>query len=272
LLLVAGGAASHKRGVPELFDMKLRALRRDRAARSGPELFLYERVFDDCLDRIALLERRFERALLIGCPDAGWPERLVPVAERIDVRDPGPQFAASSGGSQIIEDAWEPEETSYDLVLSVGTLDTVNDLPLAVRLIRYAMRSDGLFIGAVSGGDTLPQLRLAMRAADALSGVASPHIHPRIEASALSPLLADAGFVKPVVDIDRIHVSYPSLGRLVEDLRAMGATNVLHARALPLARAQLEAAAMAFAALGEGGRTREKFEIVHFAAWTAQNG
>src|SRR5690348_3921935 len=36
----------------DLFDMKLRALRRDRAQRTGAELFLYERAFDDCLDRV----------------------------------------------------------------------------------------------------------------------------------------------------------------------------------------------------------------------------
>ena len=55
--------------MPDLFDMKLRALRRDRAARIGPELFLFDRIFDDCLERLALVNRRFERALLIGCPN-----------------------------------------------------------------------------------------------------------------------------------------------------------------------------------------------------------
>ena len=42
----------------ELFDMRMRAMRRDRAARIGPELFLYERAFADCLERIELMQRR----------------------------------------------------------------------------------------------------------------------------------------------------------------------------------------------------------------------
>src|SRR5262249_18646983 len=46
LALVARNSASHKRPVPDLFDMELRALRRDRAFRRGAELFLYERAFD----------------------------------------------------------------------------------------------------------------------------------------------------------------------------------------------------------------------------------
>jgi NADH dehydrogenase [ubiquinone] 1 alpha subcomplex assembly factor 5 len=252
--------------------MKLRSLRRDRAARTGPELFLLERVFADCLERILLMDRRFERALLIGCPDPGWPARLQSAADEVESVDPGPLFADAAGGTPIIEDAWEPPAQSYDLVLALGTLDTVDDLPLALRLIAYAMQRDGLLVGAMSGGDTLPQLRAAMRSADALSGVAAPHVHPRVEPSALSPLLADAGFERPVVDVERVQVSYPSLERLVGDLRAMGATNVLASKAPPLTRAQRAAAGRAFAGAARDGRTIESFEILHFAAWAAASG
>jgi SAM-dependent methyltransferase len=258
--------------VPELFDMRLRALRRDRAARAGVELFLFERVFDDCIERIELANRRFGRALLIGCPDPAWPSRLGRFASTVDLADPGALFAAAAGGSEIIEDAWEPVASAYDLVLAIGTLDTINDLPLALRLIRYAMKPDGLLIGAVAGGDTLPRLRAAMRSADAVSGFASPHAHPRIEPSAVSPLLVSAGFVAPVVDVDRLEVSYRSLGRLVADLRAMGATSVLREKAAPLTRAQFAAASRAFAEAGDGQRTTETFELLHFAAWTPASG
>jgi hypothetical protein len=254
--------------VPDLFDMYARALRRDRADRTGPELFLIERAFDDCLERIELLQRRFQRALLIGCPDPEWPSRLATFAGEIDVRDPGPLFAAGSDGRIIIEDAWQPKEAGYDLVLAVGTLDTVNQLPLALRLISYSMQADSSFIGAVSGGDTLPQLRSAMRAADAVTGGAAPHVHPRIEAAALAPLLADCGFVNPVVDVDRVPVSYPSLNRLVSDLRGMGAGNILTARPRFVGKGPRSAAMRAFSAAGDGERTVEMFEILHFAAWT----
>ncbi|HET7606101.1 MAG TPA: SAM-dependent methyltransferase [Sphingomicrobium sp.] len=254
--------------MPELFDITRRAMRRDRAARAGPELFLFERVFADALERIALNDRRFGKALLIGCPDPEWPRRLRGLAEHVDVREPGPLFASLSGGSPLVEDAWEPPAQAYDLVLAIGTLDTVNELPLALRLVRHAMLADGLFIGAMSGGDTLPRLRAAMRAADAAAGVAAPHVHPRIEASALAPLLEHAGFTRPVVDVERARVSYRSLERLVADLRAMGATSILAAAAPPLTRAQRDAAARAFGEAAEDGRTIETFEILHFAAWT----
>lgn len=255
--------------VSVLFDLKLRALRRDRAARIGVEPFLFERAFDDCIERLTLVQRRFEHALLIGSPDASWPDRLRRIVPQVEVRDPGRLFADAAGGDLVVEDDWQPPSAHYDLVLAIGTLDTVNDFPRALLSIRHSMRPEGLFIGALSGGDTLPRLREAMRAADQATGNASPHVHPRIEASALAPLLSAAGFADPVVDVDRVRVSYASLDRLVRDLRSMGATNVLAARSrAPLTRDALNAAARSFAAAGDGERTVETFEILHFAAWS----
>lgn len=251
----------------DLFDMKLRKLRRDRAARIGPELFLYERAFEDCLERLELMQRPFGRALLIGSPNSGWRGRLEQFAAHVEVCDPGELFASRAGGATIVEDEWRPAEAAFDLVIGIGTFDTVNDLPLALRIVAYGLQPGGLFLGALSGGDTLPQLRAAMRAADAVSGAAAPHVHPRIEAAALAPLLADAGFVNPVVDVDRVTVSYRSLHRLVADLRAMGATNILHSAPHFVGRAALSVAGAAFAAAGDGIRTAETFEILHFAAW-----
>ena len=249
--------------------MPLRALRRDRAARNGTELFLFERAFEDCLERLGLVQRRFENALLIGCPDPAWPRRLGELVAHVDVADPGALFAQAAGGQTVVEDRWEPRPDAFDLVLAIGTLDSVNDLPRALKSIAAAMRADSLFIGALSGGDTLPQLRHAMRAADAVAGSAAPHVHPRIEAAALAPLLAQAGFTGPVVDVDRVQVAYRSLDRLIADLRAMAATNLLLARSRrPLGRIAYAAAAAEFARCAEeDGKTTETFEILHLSGW-----
>jgi len=252
-----------------LFDMHLRAARRDRAARVGPELFLLKRAFEDWLDRLSIIQKSFGAALLIGCPDPSWPLRLASVASVLDVRDPGELFARAADGDPIVEDSWEPQKARYDLVIAVGTLDTVNDLARALLTVRWGMGPDGLFLGAMSGGNTIPRLRSAMRAADAVGGAALPHIHPRIEPSALAPLLAEAGFVNPVVDVDRASVGYRSFGRLVSDLRAMAATNILTERSRePLSRAAYAAAAADFAASANDDQTLEIFEILHFACWS----
>ena len=126
----------------DLFDRHLRAIRRDRAARIGPELFLFERAFDECLDRIRDISRKFERALLIGAPSPAWPERLRAIAETVDVLDPGARFASRAGGAQVEEDRHDFGERRYDLCVAIGTLDTVNDLPLALQLLGRSLRPD----------------------------------------------------------------------------------------------------------------------------------
>jgi NADH dehydrogenase [ubiquinone] 1 alpha subcomplex assembly factor 5 len=268
-VLSRGKAPRTSAAVPKLFDMELRALRRDRAARIGPELFLLERAFADCLDRLALVQRRFDRGLLIGCPDPEWPKRLCEFVDDVEVRDPGRLFANAAAGDSIVEDGWTSPPDSYDLVLAIGTLDTVNDLARALKSVCRSLHAESLFLGAFSGGDTVPQLRAAMLAADLVTGVASPHVHPRIEASALAPLLSHAGFVMPVVDVDRVRVAYSSLDRLIADLRRMCATNLLSARSREnLSKPALAAARRCFVEAGDGDRTVETFEILHFAAWT----
>lgn len=253
----------------ELFDLTLRALRRDRAFRRGPELFLHQRAFDDCLERLSLVARPFESALLIGCPDPAWPALLGARAGKVDVVEPGPLFAAAANRLPVREDRWSGPPDCYDLCVAVGTLDTVNDLPGVLRRIRVSLSADALLIGALSGGDSLPRLRAAMFAADQVTGSASPHVHPRIDGPTLASLLGASGFVMPVVDVDRVQISYPSLRSLVADLRAMGATNLLSARdRRPLSRSARQVAEQAFAHAGDGRRTAEQIEILHFAAWT----
>lgn len=253
----------------ELFDLELRAARRDRAFRRGAELFLYERAFEDCLDRLAMIQRRFRSALLIGCPDPAWPERLRERVDEVEIVEPGALFASAAGVEPVVEESWSPNAASHDLCISVGTLDTVNDLPRVLLAIRASLRADGLLIGAMAGGETLPKLRAAMRAADDVQGAATPHLHPRIEPASLAGLLSAAAFANPVVDVDRVRVSYETFDRLVSDLRSMGVTNVLKARPRrPLGKAALSAARREFAGDDPGERTVEIFEILHFAAWT----
>lgn len=252
----------------DLFDRKLRTLRRDRADRVGPELFLLDRAFDDCLDRISAVARPFERALLLGCPSPEWPERLQGFAATVEVLDPGATFAKRTHGQLVEEDRHDFGQGVYDLCLAVGTLDTVNELPLALSLLHRALKPDAPLVGAIAGGNSLPALRSALIEAERPEGRIAQRTHPRIEPSALAGLLSAAGFVMPVVDVDRVRLRYAELGDLVRDLRAMGATSVLAQRSPPVSRSAYKRAAAAFAARRADDRTTEDIDILHFIGWS----
>lgn len=247
-----------------LFDHRLRALRRDRAARTGVETVLYDRAFEDCLERLAYVRGVFDDVLLAGCPNPEWVDRLQ--SKRVEVIDPGPLMARRAGGRCADLETLPFAAGSFDLCLTVGLLDTANSLPLAAAALHLVLRPGGLLLGAIAGGQSLPRLRRAMLAADGGQGRAAPHVHPRIEAPSLARLLTEAGFIDPVVDIDRVELSYRSLDGLVRDLRAMGMTNMLAARPrMPVGRRAFAAARAAF--LEGRDRGLEQVEILHFAAW-----
>ena len=249
-----------------LFDHGLRARRRDRAVRHGVETFLFDRAFEECLERLAEIRRPFRSVLLAGCPNARWARQIAGLGSQVTIIDPGPQMASAARATVADLEFLPFDAESFDLCLSIGLLDSVNDMQLALASVARILEPDGLFMGAVAGGQSLPRLRAAMLAADQTIGQASPHVHPRIEAPALANLLSSSGFSMPVVDVDRVDLSYGGLDDLVRDLRAMGSTNILSARPRrPLLRASLQAARGSF--LGGSEKAIEQLEILHFAAW-----
>jgi SAM-dependent methyltransferase len=252
------------------FDRILRRKRRDRAARGGAgAAYLIQRVADELVERLDLVTRRFERALDLGCGGGALSDRLQARGIRVEAADAGALFAGRRTGTQCDEDRLPFGDGAFDLIVSIGVLDSVNDLPGALSLARRALKPDGLFLAAFAGAGSLPALRRAMAAAGEAEGGASARIHPQIDVRAAGDLMTRAGFALPVVDCERIHVRFSALDQLVADLRGWGATNILSARSRrPMSRIGLAAAIADFAAQADpDGRTSERFEIVHLSGW-----
>lgn len=252
------------------FDRRLRRLRRDRAASGfGEADYLHRLAADELLERLSMVKRDFAQALDLGCGGGYVGARLRERGLEVLSCDAGRLFANKPRGIQCDEDRLPFADASFDLILSVGVLDSVNDLPGALTLIRRALRPDGLFVGAFAGAGSLPRLRSAMSAADASTGAAAPRIHPQIDVRSAGDLLTRAGFALQVADAVSVDVRFSGLPKLVSDLRAMGATNILASRSLvPLDRHALAAALAAFeAAADPDGKTSERFEIIYLTGW-----
>lgn len=252
------------------FDRRLRRLRRDRAAAAGGDCdYLFRRTAEEIVDRLDLVSRKFERALDLGCAGGYLTERLRERGIDVVPADPGFRFARGAAGVQCDEDRLPFADGAFDLVVSAGTLDTVNDLPGALLLARRVLRPDGLFLGAFAGAGSLPRLRSAMLAADSRAGAASPRIHPQIDVRAAGDLLTRAGFALPVVDVESLDVRFAGFGRLVRDLRAMAGGNLLALRdRRPIGRSALAAAIEEWEShAAADGKVTERFEILHLLGW-----
>ena len=249
---------------PEIFDRAARRHRRDRIAPCYAEhAFLREAMLDGLAERLDAVSRSFGNVLDLGCFDASFAP---PPGARIARLDAGFAWARDAGGVQADEDRLPFADASFDLVVSAGALDQVNDLPGALTLIRRALRPDGLFLGAFLGGSTLSTLRHALRVAEPERPAA--RIHPMVDLRSAGDLLMRAGLTLPVADLETLTVRYANLGRLLEDLRGMGAANLLRGR-VALSRPALARAAEAFAAAADpDGRTAERFDIIFVTGWS----
>jgi hypothetical protein len=242
--------------VPFIFDPARRAARAMRAivrgARPDAARWLPDAMAEDCLERLAFLRFDGARALVTGTGRdafiAGLPSaRGVANIPEVDVEVP-------IAGERC------------DLIVSLGELDTINDLPGALIHLRDALARGGLLVAAMVGAGSLPKLRQALLVADGERPAA--RIHPQIDSRAATALLQRAGFGRQVVDQHRLTVRYGSLDTLVGDLRDQGLTSVLADRAPPLSRAAFGRALKAFGAQAdEDGKVSEHFEILTLTAW-----
>ncbi|WP_239019649.1 methyltransferase domain-containing protein [Sphingomonas suaedae] len=248
---------------PDIFDRNRRRLHRDRAAPGFAGFdFIRAWMLEGIGERLDAVRREFHDALDLGCFDGAF---VPPPGARVTRVDAGARFAALAGGVQAQEDRPHSPEGAYDLVVSAGVLDSVNDLPGALALIRRSLRPDGLFIGAFLGGSTLSTLRSVMLEAEADRPAA--RIHPQVDVRSAGDLLVRAGFALPVADVETLNVRYASLFDLIRDLRGMGATSLLPDPA-PLRRETVARAAERFAARADAeGRTAERFDAIFVTGW-----
>ncbi|QLC21157.1 methyltransferase domain-containing protein [Parasphingopyxis sp. CP4] len=249
------------------FNRSLRRMRRDRAlGRWADHAFLQDHMAEELIERLSGVQRDFQRALVLGYPGETMMAALQSKGIAYVVADAGFQAARIAAGVQCDEDRLPFADESFDLVLAVGTLDTVNDLPGALVLIRRCLRPDGLFLGACIGSGSLVALREAMLSADLALGGVAPRIHPQIDIRAAGDLLGRAGFALQVADGETLTVRYPGLNRLIGDLR--GSANASLLQSPSLSRTGLAAAHAAFEARREDGKTSETFEIMYLTGWS----
>jgi SAM-dependent methyltransferase len=257
-----------------LFDRQLMRMRQARARKLAPAAFLLDRAAVELGERLSTVLRRFDVAADLGTPTDAVRRVLAAnrnigtiVAAGANPQDADRSFLRVAADEEALPFA----DAVLDLVVSVLTLQFVNDLPGTLIQVRRALKPDGLFLAALIGGESLMELRSSFAAAESeIEGGVSPHVAPFADVREIGGLLQRAGFALPVVDIDRLVVRYDSAFSLMHDLRAMGATNALHERRRrPLKRRTLTRMAEIYAEryADADGRVRATFEIIWLSAW-----
>ena len=256
-------------GVPQIFDSVLRRRHLARVQGTRPP-FYAQTLAAEIESRLALILRDFKTTLICG-PAAGeirdrlaWTHRL----GRIITAAP----AAGPGIDLVFDDEAQPfAEASLDCILSLFSLNSVNDVPGSLTQFRMALKPDGLFLAGLFAGRTLAELREAWLAAEAeFWGGASLRVAPFADMRDLGALLQRAGFALPAVDIDMTTVRYKDGLALMREIKALGLQHGLSERSRRPVTASLLAHAAAFydqRFADADGRVRATVETAWLIGW-----
>ena len=244
---------------PQIFSRRRRiaGLRRARVrqAKRDAARYILDDMVEDVLDRLEFIRMSPTRVLVIG----DWTGTLA--------------LSLRGGGSDVTEhdvatlDEEHPVESeSYDLIVSLCSLDRVNDLPGALLHLRNALAEGGMMIASFLGAGSLVNLRRAMLAAEPDRPAA--RMHPLVDNQAASALMQRALFKRQVVDSRTLTASFGSLDRLVSDLRDQGLGSALANPPPALDKAAKARAGAAFLdTANDQGRVLETFEILTLTGW-----
>lgn len=152
---------------------------------------------------------------------------------------------------------------SLDLVWSSLAIQWLNEPDTVFREFHRVLRPEGLLMFSTFGPDTLMELR------DAFAGVdGKPHVNRFIDMHDLGDALSHAGFSAPVMDMEKIVLTYADMKAVMRDLKAIGAHNVAVGRERGLmGKAAFQRAEAAYEKLRREGRIPATYEVVYGHAW-----
>ncbi|XP_058236402.1 arginine-hydroxylase NDUFAF5, mitochondrial [Hemibagrus wyckioides] len=268
-------------GVISVFDRNMKRKQKTWAATlpdSDKYDYLRDEVGSRVADRIYDIARTFPLALDVGCGKSHIAQHLSKeVVERLlltDISDaPLRQKKQSEIPTQcvMVDEEFLPfQENTFDLVFSSLSLHWINDLPGALSQIHRVLKPDGVFVGAMVGGETLYELRCSLQLAELeREGGFAPHISPYTAVTDLGNLLGQAGFNMLTVDVDEIQVHYPGMFEVLCDLQGMGESNCAWNRKALLHRDTILAAAAVYKEMygNEDGSVPATFDILFMIGW-----
>jgi len=153
---------------------------------------------------------------------------------------------------------------SVDMVVSNLTLQWCNP-DAAFSEFARVLRPGGLLMFTSFGPDTLRELRTAWMTVDD-----TPHVHDFIDMHDLGDALVRARFAEPVMDVERLTLTYSGVIGVLRDLKAIGAHNVARNRSPGLTgKRRFAGFRSAYEAMATpDGRVPATYEVIHGHAWS----
>lgn len=156
------------------------------------------------------------------------------------------------------------KDASVDLVVSNLMLQWCDPPDAVFAEVRRVLKPQGLFTFTSFGPDTLKELRAAWAAVDS-----HVHVNRFIDMHDVGDALVRAGLGEPVLDIERLTLTYADVMALMRELKSIGAHNVSRGRPPGLTgRHALARMQATYESFRRDGLLPASYEVVYGHAWT----
>ncbi len=154
-------------------------------------------------------------------------------------------------------------ENSVEMVWSNLALQWCNDLPSTFVELKRVLKVEGLLIFSTFGVDTLKELRSAFSEVDGYN-----HLSRFIDLHDIGDMLVGAGFADPVMEMERITLTYNDVRAVMQDLKSIGAHNATAGRASGMmGKSAWQKITENYEKLRRDGKLPATFEIIYGHAW-----
>ena len=156
---------------------------------------------------------------------------------------------------------------SVDVVFSNLMLQWCDPPDAALAEVRRVLRPQGFLAFSTFGPDTLRELR------EAWDEDGRTHVNRFLDMHDVGDALMRAGFAEPVLDVERVTVTYGDALSLMRDLQAIGARNITAGRTRSLTgKGRLRRVAERYEAHRREGKLPATYEVIYGAAWNGRLG
>ena len=154
-------------------------------------------------------------------------------------------------------------DASVDMIFSNLAIQWCNDLDAAFAGMHRVLRTDGLLTFSTLGPDTLKELRAASKTDGERVSVSR-----FFDMHDIGDALVRAGFSAPVLDVERVVLTYDDAVDVMRDLKAIGAHNAADGRGRGLqGRDFLKKITANYEQFRREGKLPATFEVVYGHAW-----